>query len=141
MDSRRQKRDPALVKKRLELSKYKCEYDKSHKLFVARASGCRYVEGHHIIPVHFQPQFSVHKKSLDNLQNICSLCPWCHRAIHHAEEDLVRKMLSSLFDLRSIGVHYAISKQDLFQMYAVEEIVRDDEESIEKNGFSGFAEP
>ena len=128
MDSKRQKRDPALVKKRLELSKYKCEYDKSHKLFVARASGCRYVEGHHIIPVHFQPQFFVHKKSLDNLQNICSLCPWCHRAIHHAEEDLVRKMLSSLFDLRSIGVHYAISKQDLFQMYAVEEIVRNDDE-------------
>lgn len=121
------KRDPTLVKKRLSLSKYKCEYDSTHKLFVARATGCRYVEGHHIIPVHFQPQFSTKKKSLDNIQNICSLCPWCHRAIHHAEEDMVRKMLSSLYDLRSIGVHYLISKQQLYQMYAVEEIVREDE--------------
>ena len=85
------------------------------------------MEGHHIIPVHFQPQFSTKKKSLDNIQNICSLCPWCHRAIHHAEEDMVRKMLSSLYDLRSIGVHYLISKQQLYQMYAVEEIVREDE--------------
>lgn len=121
------KRDPTLIKKRLSLSKYKCEYDSAHKLFVARATGCRYVEGHHIIPVHFQPQFSTQKKSLDNIQNICSLCPWCHRAIHHAEEDMVRKMLSSLYDLRSIGVHYLISKQQLYQMYAVEEIVREDE--------------
>lgn len=126
----RVKRDPTLIKKRLELSKYKCEYDSAHKLFVARATGCRYVEGHHIIPVHFQPQFSTQKKSLDNLQNICSLCPWCHRAIHHAEEDMVRKMLSSLYDLRSIGVHYLISKQQLYQMYAVEEIVREDERVV-----------
>lgn len=125
----RVRRDPNLIKKRLELSKYKCEYSATHKLFVARATGCRYVEGHHIIPVHFQPRFLRQRKSLDNLQNICSLCPWCHRAIHHAEEDLVRKMLSSLYDLRSIGVHYLISKQDLFQMYAVEEIVRADEGS------------
>ena len=123
------KRDPLLIKKRLELSKYKCEYDSTHKLFVARATGCRYVEGHHIIPVHFQQQFSTQKKSLDNLQNICSLCPWCHRAIHHAEEEMVRKMLSNLYDLRSIGVHYLISKQQLYQMYAVEEIVREDEQS------------
>ena len=36
-------------------------------------------------------------------------------------------MLSSLYDLRSIGVHYLISKQQLYQMYAVEEIVREDE--------------
>ena len=38
--------DPALIKKRMELSKFRCEYDNAHRLFVARATGSRYVEVH-----------------------------------------------------------------------------------------------
>ena len=119
--------DPALVKKRMELSKYRCEYNPSHQLFVARATGARYVEVHHVIPRKFQPQFWIEKhKDLTRLDNLCSLCPWCHRAIHHGEEVLSRKILATLFDLRGIGFHYGISKEQLFQLYSVEEIVRDD---------------
>ena len=119
--------DPALIKKRMELSKYRCEYNPSHQLFVARATGTRYVEVHHVIPRKFQPQFWIEKhKDLTKLDNLCSLCPWCHRAIHHGEESLSRKILATLFDLRGIGFHYSISKEQLFQLYSVEEIVRDE---------------
>ena len=119
--------DPALIKRRMELAKFRCECDPSHKLFVARATGCRYVEVHHVIPRKYQPEFWTERhKDLTRLDNLCSLCPWCHRAIHHGEEELSRKILSKLFDLRGLGFHYGITKEELFQLYSVEEIIRED---------------
>lgn len=116
-------RDPALVKKRMELSRFTCEYSESHKLFVARSSGCRYVEVHHVIPLSFQDRFA--DKKLDHLNNLFSLCPYCHAAVHHAEGRVARKLLSRMYDERSIGFHYGISKLNLFQLYSVEEIVKE----------------
>lgn len=118
----RQQRDPALVKKRMELCHYSCEYSDAHKLFIAKATGCRYVEVHHVIPLDFQSDFSA--KKLDQLNNLYGLCPYCHAAVHHAEGRIARKLLSKMYDERSIGFHYGISKLQLFQMYAVEEIVK-----------------
>ena len=65
LGKRRQKRDKDLVDKRLKLSKYKCEFDPSHKLFIARATGCPYLEVHHIIPNGLQRHY---KRSLDVLE-------------------------------------------------------------------------
>lgn len=119
--------DPALIRKRMELAKYKCEYNPNHRLFVSRATGTQYVEVHHIIPRQFQPQFWLeNRKDLTKLDNLCSLCPWCHRAVHHAVEEVSRNILSNLYDLRSLGFHYGITKEQLFQLYSVEEIVRED---------------
>jgi 5-methylcytosine-specific restriction endonuclease McrA len=119
--------DPDLIQKRMELSKYTCEYDKSHQLFVARATGCRYVEVHHIIPKKYLAEFWTQRhKDLTKLDNLCSLCPSCHRAIHHGEEPVARKILDRLYDLRSIQRHYGITKRELHQLYSVEEIVKED---------------
>jgi len=119
--------NPALIKKRMELAKFQCEFNPSHRLFVARATGSRYVEVHHVIPKKFQAQFFVERqKDLTSISNLCCLCPWCHRAIHHGEEPLTRSILSKMFDIRNIGFHYGITKEDLFQLYSVEEIVRED---------------
>ena len=115
-------RDPSLIKKRMELSKFTCEYNESHKLFISKASGYRYVEIHHIIPLDFQDSFS--NKKLDHINNLYSLCPYCHSAVHHAEGRIARKLLSKMYDERSIGFHYGISKLQLFQLYSVEEIVK-----------------
>ncbi len=116
--------NPDLILKRMQLSKFRCEFDPNHKLFVARATGSRYVEVHHVIPKQYQIEFYTKRhKDLCRLDNLCSLCPFCHRAIHHGEEPLARTILSALFDLRSIGHHYGITKQELFQLYSVEEIV------------------
>ena len=116
-------RDPSLVKKRMELSRYTCEYSESHKLFVARSTGSRYVEVHHIIPLNFQDEFA--SKKLDHINNLYSLCPYCHAAVHHAEGRVARKLLSKMYDDRSVGFHYGISKLNLFQLYSVEEIVKE----------------
>lgn len=120
---KRLERDPSLVKKRMELSRYMCEYSENHKLFVARSTGSRYVEVHHIIPLNFQDEFA--SKKLDNINNLYSLCPYCHAAVHHAEGRVARKLLSKMYDDRSVGSHYGISKLNLFQLYSVEEIVKE----------------
>ena len=115
-------RDPALVRKRMELSKFKCEYSDAHRLFIAKASGNPYVEVHHVIPLNFRDSFE--GKKLDHLNNLYSLCPYCHAAVHHAEGRIARKLLSKMYDERSIGFHYGISKLYLYQLYSVEEIVK-----------------
>jgi len=115
-------RDIALVKKRMELSRFNCEYGEAHKLFISKATGCRYVEVHHVIPLDFQDDFR--EKKLDHLNNLYSLCPYCHAAVHHAEGRIARKLLSKMYDERSIGFHFGISKLQLFQYYSVEEIVK-----------------
>ena len=97
---RRQIRSRELVEKRLKLSKYKCEFDPSHKLFIARSTGCPYLEVHHVIPLMYQPHYKT--KTLDALDNLCCLCPNCHRAVHHAEESYTREILSKLSERRSI---------------------------------------
>lgn len=112
-----------LIDKRLKLSKYKCEFDPLHKLFIARATGCPYLEVHHIIPRRFQLHYKT--KNLDSLDNLCCLCPYCHSAVHHANEELVREILTRLADRRSISLHYKVSNTDLFRLYSVEAITRE----------------
>ena len=115
-------RDMVIVKKRMELSRFSCEYSEAHRLFISKSSGCRYVEIHHVIPLEFQDAFKT--KKLDHLNNLYSLCPYCHSAVHHGEGRIARKLLSKMYDERSIGFHFGISKLQLFQMYSVEEIVK-----------------
>lgn len=115
-------RSHELVEKRLKLSKYKCEFDSSHKLFIARATGCPYLEVHHIIPLMYQPHFKQHQ--LDSLDNLCCLCPDCHAAVHHAEESYTREILTKLARCRSLQLHFKMTDDELFRLYSVEDIVR-----------------
>ncbi len=116
------KRSRQLAIKRMQLSKFKCEFDNTHSLFIARSTGCPFLESHHVIPIRFQPNFS--PKKLDALNNLCCLCPTCHRAIHHAEESYARKILSTLAGRREIESKFDIEITDLYRLYAVEEITR-----------------
>lgn len=108
---------------RMQQSRYKCEFDASHSLFIAKATGCPYLEAHHIIPICFQRQ--LHGLRLDSLNNLCCLCPSCHRAIHHAEDALVKSILDCVSEKRDIRRNFGLSKEDLYRLYAVEDIVRD----------------
>ena len=116
------KRSRQLAIKRMQLSKFKCEYDNRHSLFIARSTGCPFLESHHVIPIRFQPNFS--RKKLDTLNNLCCLCPSCHRAIHHAEESYAREILQKLAKERDIENAFSLSQIDLFRLYAVEKITR-----------------
>jgi len=107
---------------RMQQSRYKCEYDSRHELFIAKATGCPYLEVHHIIPVHFQKQ--LHGLKLDSINNLCCLCPYCHRAIHHAEDQLVKTILDTVAEKRQINKNFGLTNEALYRLYSVEDIVR-----------------
>lgn len=113
-------RDRNLALERIKIEKYRCEYSASHSLFISRHTQRPYLEAHHLIPMALQ---KVLPKKLDTIENIFSLCPYCHRAIHHAEKDLTRGILKRLVDKRPDILHIMnITRTDIFSFYSVEEI-------------------
>lgn len=77
---------------------WKCEIDSGHRTFVAASTGKPYIEGHHIIPLSRQPDFS---SSLDCYANIIILCPVCHRLLHYGRLEEKDSLLHSLYEERS----------------------------------------
>lgn len=112
-------RDRNIAVKRMELSGFTCEFDSSHKLFVSRFTKNPYLESHHLIPMGLQGVFG---KPLDTIHNIFCLCPYCHRAVHHAEDSLARNILTNLAERRPVLKMFALSVTELLGLYAVEEI-------------------
>ncbi len=79
-----------------------------------------YLEAHHLIPLALQ---NVITKKLDVIENIFSLCPNCHRAIHHAEKDLTRHIINKLVDKRPVILDVMnVTVTDVFSFYSVEDI-------------------
>jgi 5-methylcytosine-specific restriction protein A len=115
-------RDAKIAKKRMELSRYKCEFDTSHNLFISRYTGVPFLESHHLVPMNFQAHLP--KQKLDVINNVFCLCPNCHRAIHHADESFARKILNKLSGKRDILSTYEMAISDLYRLYSVEEITR-----------------
>jgi len=115
-------RDAKLSKRRMEMSRYKCEFDASHNLFISRYTGVPFLEAHHLIPMSFQAHFP--QKKLDIIHNVFCVCPSCHRAIHHAEESFAREILRKLAEKRDVLSGYEMAINDLYRLYSVEEITR-----------------
>jgi hypothetical protein len=67
-----------------------------------------------------QEEFS---EALDTIHNVFCLCPSCHRAIHHADEQTARNLLSALSDKRDVLGKFALTVPELYSLYAIEEIV------------------
>ena len=112
-------RDRNIALERMRLSEYSCEFDSKHNLFISRFSKQPYLEAHHLIPIGLQGDFA---EPLDTVYNVFCLCPYCHRAVHHAEEPIARDILSRLADSRPVLERFSLKVQDLFSLYAVEEI-------------------
>lgn len=94
-----------IVRQSLGAAHRMCEYEISHVSFLTE-SGVVYMEGHHLIPVRLQPQFSV---GLHVWANVVCLCPLCHRQIHYGTRDARRALFGRLFDgrearLRASGI-------------------------------------
>jgi 5-methylcytosine-specific restriction protein A len=113
-------RDRNVAIRRMELSEYSCEYNPKHKLFISRFSRQPYLEAHHLVPMGLQGEF---RQSLDNIHNVFCLCPNCHRAVHHAEEKIARKILGALADRRAVLDGFSLTIKDLYALYAIEEII------------------
>lgn len=80
---------------------HQCECG-DHPLFKRRTSNLNYTEPHHLIPMSCQGQFT---HSLDVEENIVSLCPNCHRQIHHGAG--YEEMLEQLYQQRRELLHTA----------------------------------
>jgi 5-methylcytosine-specific restriction protein A len=111
------KRNPSVAKEALEKANYRCEINPEHKTFISEVTGKNFVEAHHLVPMNLQSKFSW---SLDVPGNIVSLCPNCHRQIHHATVQEKRKIIKNLYEkrvslLKAFGI--IISFEELLDSY------------------------
>ncbi len=113
-------RNRNLALQRLKLSGYQCEFEPAHDLFISRYSHHPYLEAHHLLPISLQ---KIYKKSLDVMDNIFCLCPYCHRAVHHAEDALAREIIKKLIVQRPTVLDIlSVQQEDVFKYYSIEEI-------------------
>jgi len=116
-------RSRVLACRSLQFADYKCEFDSSHNLFVARSTMKHYVEAHHLVPMSLQQTFNM---KLDTPCNIFSLCPMCHSKVHHAVDETVAEVINHLFNKRakSLQKKLHIDAEDLLRFYNCEDIAR-----------------
>ena len=105
--------NPRISKTALDIAKYLCLVDHNHKTFISK-EGKPFMEAHHLIPMSAQKDFSI---NLDRIENIVSICPTCHSAIHLGNYETRIKLLKKLYDLKekelkSVGIN--ISFEELF---------------------------
>ena len=113
-------RDRNIALERIKIEKYMCEYNPSHILFNSRYTNLPYLEAHHLIPLALQKNTA---KKLDVIENIFSLCPYCHRAIHNADKDLTQNIIKKLaFKRPELLNIMELKTSDIFSFYSVEDI-------------------
>ncbi len=102
----------------LKKQAYVCQIDSSHKTFTTPV-GVPYMEKHHLISMKFYEQYT---NDLDDIHNIVSLCPTCHRKIHYGKKSEVSDMLELLFKKQGPILEHAgfiISLTELKKKYGV----------------------
>ena len=107
----RYKRDARLILDAKTRDDFTCQIDKNHTTFVSK--GVNYVEGHHVVPMFQQKNYGF---NLDDVENITSLCPTCHREIHSSDDK--EAILNKLHNLNLVFMNLnGISQEDLQKMY------------------------
>lgn len=105
-----------IAKTALQMADFKCAIDENHTTFISKL-GKQYMEAHHFVPMCAQKDFNV---NIDRIENIVSLCPVCHSAIHLGSERVRLDILNKLFAKREALLKKAgidISFGDLFGKY------------------------
>lgn len=110
------KTNPRISKTALEIANHLCLGSKNHITFISKL-GKPFMEAHHLIPMAAQKDFSI---NLDRIENIVSICPICHSAIHLGDDATRLEILKKLYDLKekelkSVGIN--ISFGELFTKY------------------------
>ena len=117
-------KNPQLTKSAIVSADYQCEVNSEHKTFLNK-QGKPYMEGHHLIPCTVENAEEIWEqfgRNIDCKENIVSLCPTCHRAIHMGNRDEKRRVLSNLISkrlsiLKEIGIN--ITEEYLLHLYGV----------------------
>lgn len=110
-------RDANVAKNAVAAASYLCGIDKDHPYFKSKKSKENYVEAHHLIPIHAIDKF---EKSIDIEANVVSLCPNCHRKLHHAQFSEVKPLLEKLYEERKSDLkkcHIILSLEELLAYY------------------------
>ncbi|GGI12583.1 HNH endonuclease [Gottfriedia solisilvae] len=110
-------RNRTVSKRAIKVANYLCEVSDSHKFFISKGTGENYVEAHHLIPMEFEEEF---EHNLDVEANVTSLCPLCHKKIHHATYEEITQIITPLYEerkerLRRCGLN--ISLEQLLEYY------------------------
>ena len=106
----------AVVENALYASGYTCEGMCGCELFKRQDGKNNYTEGHHLIPLSFQPLFEY---SLDVEANVVSLCPRCHRLLHYGQDK--SQLLLTLYEKRIARLRIcriAVSYEKLLLLYS-----------------------
>ncbi len=106
-------RDPTVISSVLEKSEYKCFFDENHLTFPSERRP-NYVEGHHIIPISLNDSFS---EELDCEDNVISLCPTCHKAMHLAKNEFKEDLLSYILENNEGFKRFELSLNDMKEIY------------------------
>lgn len=90
--------DSRLKETRMKAANYLCEINPNHKTFTNSSGKHQYLESHHIVPMKAQKYFTDIK--LDSFFNLISLCPVCHRQVHHANLEEKRDIFYRMYEIR-----------------------------------------
>ncbi|MFP3321986.1 HNH endonuclease [Planococcus sp. SIMBA_160] len=109
---RTKSRDATVAKNAVAAASYLCEIDEDHPYFKSKKSKENYVEAHHLIPIYAVDEF---EKSIDIEANVISLCPSCHRKLHHAELEEITILLEKLYferkaNLKTCGIKLSLER-------------------------------
>ena len=110
------RRNQIIITQAIEGAGYLCEHDATHTTFIARSTGQAYMEGHHLIPMRYQPRFDC---GIDVYANVVCLCPICHRMLHFGRDPERRYAAEQLFDQRSDRLRNSgidLSKKDFLEL-------------------------
>lgn len=118
---RRFRTNPLLGKIAIKKAYYSCENDYRHETFISKKTKQKYMEAHHLIPVCYQKEiWDKYHINIDCVENLVSLCPTCHKAIHYGTKDVQKKMISELYahcapKYKAIGL--SISLEEIYKYY------------------------
>jgi len=94
-------RDPKIGKKAIKKANYLCEYDNYHITFTSASTGKPFMEAHHLISITKQQIiWDKYGVNVDCVENVVSLCPSCHRAIHFAKKEEREKIIKKIYEDR-----------------------------------------
>jgi len=94
-------REPKVGKKAIKKAGYSCEYDNSHITFASASTGKPFMEAHHLISMTKQQEiWNKYGVNVDCVENVVSLCPNCHRAIHLAKKAEREKIIKKLYEYK-----------------------------------------
>ncbi len=118
-------RNATFARKALEMVGYVCEVNSNHKTFTHK-SGHQYMEAHHLIPCYAEKNLNMQKKygpwQIDQVGNIMSICPNCHRQIHSGNVAAKKSVIKILYDKRKNDLKKSglkITINDLYALYNI----------------------